>query len=194
MAQRCLLHVLRNFHVTPVTDFYASALWRPTCLTHTEYFSHCFAHGSHVSALSQIRGFDFAYISALSMTCSWNSAVQSVSLALIKLDGKALAFSQPAVNTLSKSMIRATGAPTMKTTASEGRFIASSSLPKSMRRCQRVAPTQAFALLSWDVERWSFMEICRWKTCDAWCGNVGDGCCASCTPRCTKCNTTWRSK
>ena len=72
-------------------------------------------------------------------------------------------------------------------------FIASSSLPKPTRRCQRGAPTQAFALLSWDVKRWSFMENCRWKTCKAWCGNVGDGCCTSCTPRCTKC-TAWRSK
>ena len=45
-----------------------------------------------------------------------------------------------------------------------------------------------------DVKRWSFMENCRWKTCNAWRGNVGDGCCTTCTRRCTICNTTWRSK
>ena len=58
-----------------------------------------------------------------------------------------------------------------------------------MRRCQRGEATQTFALMSWDVKRWSSMEKCRLKTSEAWCGNVGVGCCTSCTLRCTKWNT-----
>ena len=188
--------------------------------------------GDNASALFQIPGFDFAYISVDLMHCvdlgvvqylcgcalhevflelggseSAPSEVLQYFLVLIKQAGKALAFSQPAVIELSRSMIHTTGAPKMKTKASEGRkllssssvcsstwcrktlitphfvFIASSSLPKSIRRCHRGAPTQAFALLSWDVKRWLFVESCRWKTCEASCGNVGVGCCTSCTPR-----------
>ena len=71
---------------------------------------------------------------ALSMTCSGNSAVRSlhqvrsfsILLVLIKQAGKALAFSQPAVNKLSMSTIRTTGAPMMKTKASEGRKLLAS--------------------------------------------------------------------
>ena len=75
---------------TPSTDFSESALWRLTCLTHTAYLNHRFAHGSHVSALFQIPGFDLAYISVDLMHCvdlgvvqySCGCALCDVSLAL----------------------------------------------------------------------------------------------------------------
>ena len=47
-------HMFRKFHVDPFTDFYESALWTLSCVTHTKYPNHCFALGSHVSALFQI--------------------------------------------------------------------------------------------------------------------------------------------
>ena len=151
VAKRCCYTCFANFTSHPFTDFCEFALWRLTCLTHTEYLNHCFAHGSHVSALFQIPGFDFANISVDLMHCldlgvvqylcgcalydlflelggpeSAPSEVLQYLLVLIKQAGKALAFSQPAVNKLSMSIIRTSGVPKMKTKASEGRKLLAS--------------------------------------------------------------------
>ena len=75
-TKRCCYKCFANFTSHPFSDFYESALWRLMCLTHTEYLNHCSAHGSHVSALFQISGFDFAYISVDLMHCLDSGVVQ----------------------------------------------------------------------------------------------------------------------
>ena len=120
-AKNCCYTCFANCTSHPFTDLYESALWRLTCLTHTEQLNHCFEHGSQVSASFQILGIDFAYISADLIQCLDLGVVQYLCgcalydlfleltgsdevcevlrhlLVLIKQTGKALAFSKLAV-------------------------------------------------------------------------------------------------